>query len=120
VGSAYAASDDSEPLPDLSVVPPGNYDAAHPRTIWLVIEVSRSSLRKDRRIKAELYAECAVPEYWIVDLVHGAIEVRTAPRDGTYETVQTYRRGERIRTTRLDIEIAVDDVLPVLGASDPT
>lgn len=116
VGGAYAASEDSEPLPDLAVVPPGDYDAAHPRETWLVIEVSWSSLRKDRRIKADIYAESGVPEYWIVDLVHGAIEVRTSPCDGTYETVRTYHRGERIRTERLDIEIAVDAVLPPAAA----
>lgn len=116
VGSAYAASDDSEPLPDLTVVPPGNYDAHHPRESWLVIEVARSSLRKDRRIKADLYAECGVPEYWIVNLVHGSIEVRKNPCDGVYETVRTYHRGGRIRTERLDIEIAVDDVLPGPGS----
>ena len=52
VGSAWAANEDSEPSPDLSVVPPGDYDAEHPTNAWLIVEVARSSLRKDRRSNA--------------------------------------------------------------------
>ena len=113
VGSAWAANEDSEPLPDLSVVPPGDYDAEHPTNAWLIVEVARSSLRKDRSIKRALYAECGVAEYWIVNLVDGVIEVHTGPGTVGYAKQTTFRRGERIRLGTLpDVVIDVDAVLP--------
>ena len=40
---------DSEPEPDLAIVPNGTYDVEHPHTALWVIEVADSSLDKDRR-----------------------------------------------------------------------
>ena len=112
VQGSWAANDDSEPVPDVVLVPPGDYDDAHPSVALLVVEVAYSSLRKDRAVKAALYAECGVPEYWIVNLVDGVIEVMTTAVDGEYTAQRAYRKGERIRLSRLsDIEVAVDDVL---------
>jgi Uma2 family endonuclease len=109
----FAASEISEPEPDLAVYPPAPYVRAHPDRALLVIEIAYSSLRKDRGIKAEIYAEAAVPEYWIVDLVHGGVEVRTAPQDGHYTRTLTYGRGESITVVAFpDIAIATDDFLP--------
>lgn len=109
----FAASELSEPEPDLAVYPPGGYARAHPDRALLIIEIADSSLRKDRGIKAEIYAEAGVPEYWIVDLVHGLVEVRTAPRDGHYARLETYARGERIALAAVpDLALATDDFLP--------
>jgi len=112
VGSSWAADDESEPLPDVTVVPPGDYDSAHPSTAWLIVEVSRSSLRKDRTIKRALYAECRVPEYWIVDLVNGVVEVCREPDGERFQSIRTYRHGETIELQALpDVRVAVSDVL---------
>jgi Uma2 family endonuclease len=78
----FAASDDSEPEPDLALVPHGNYRGAHPTRAFLIVEVAESSLRKDSRIKADLYARSRVDEYWIVDLNARTVLVHTAS-DGT-------------------------------------
>jgi len=113
VASSWAAGEYSQPLPDVCVVPPGEYDQAHPTEAWLVVEVSQSSLRKDRSIKAALYAECGVPEYWIVNLIDGVIEVHSDPDGGEYRQVRSCSRGNRIRLLRLpDVEVLADDVLP--------
>lgn len=113
VNSSWAADDWSEPQPDLSVVPPGDYEKEFPSTSWLTIEVSISSLRKDRNIKGPIYAECGVPEYWIVNLVDRVIEVRTEPRGGQYQKLERFEKGSRIRLLQLpDVELSVDDVLP--------
>ncbi|MES1209742.1 MAG: Uma2 family endonuclease, partial [Pseudomonadota bacterium] len=48
-GSPYAASEISEPEPDLAVVPAGDHDLAHPSEAYLLVEVASSSLAKDRR-----------------------------------------------------------------------
>src|ERR1700674_406937 len=44
----FAASDISEPEPDLAVVVPGDYLDGHPRRALLVIEVAQASLEEDR------------------------------------------------------------------------
>jgi Uma2 family endonuclease len=109
----FAASELSEPEPDLAVYPPAPYARAHPDRALLIIEIAHSSLRKDRGIKAEIYAEAEVPEYWIVDLVHLAVEVRTAPANGHYTRTITHGRGERIALVAFpDIVLAADDFLP--------
>jgi len=109
----FAASDVSEPEPDVAVYPPGGYVRAHPDNALLLVEIAHSSLRKDRGIKAEIYAEAEVPEYWVVDLVHGRVEVRTEPRDGVYSRVVTHGRGESIALVAFpDIVLATADFLP--------
>src|SRR5689334_5726551 len=49
---------DSEPEPDVAVVPgdPGTYREAHPSHPLLIVEVAESSYRVDREHKAGLYA----------------------------------------------------------------
>jgi Uma2 family endonuclease len=112
IQGSFAASDDSEPEPDVAVLPPIDYDDAHPREAWLVIEVAESSLAKDRGPKARLYAASNVSEYWVVNLVDHAIEVHTNPRHGVYETKRQVRRGDRITLVRFpDVELRVDDIL---------
>ena len=58
----FLAADESEPEPDVAVVPLGDYLTAHPDRAYLVIEVADSSLRKDRYVKAPLYAISNVEE----------------------------------------------------------
>jgi Uma2 family endonuclease len=40
----------------------------------LIVEVAETSLHRDRRIKGVLYVPAGVAEYWIVNLVEGAVE----------------------------------------------
>ena len=80
------AHDDSEPEPDVALVPLGDYSARHPDRAFLVIEVADSSLTFDRETKAPLYAASNVAEYWIVNLVGRAIEVCTEPKAGRFTT----------------------------------
>lgn len=77
-----ALDDDSEPEPDVAIVAgePRDYERAHPRTAALVVEVADSSLRLDRRLKSGLYARAGLPEYWIVNLVDGVVEVHRTPQ----------------------------------------
>lgn len=96
VQSSYAATHDSEPEPDLAIVPAANYSAALPSTAFLVIEVSESSLRIDRKVKSGIYADAKVPEYWIVNLKEKVVEIRTEPCDGGYEVERVARGGEEI------------------------
>ena len=111
--SPFAAGEYSQPEPDVAVYPPRTYGRGHPDQALLIVEVSDSSLRKDRGLKSEIYAEAGVPEYWIVDLVHGVVEVRTAPSDGHYTRLETRGRGEHIALVAFpELSIATDDFLP--------
>jgi Uma2 family endonuclease len=60
-----------------------------------VIEVARTSLAKDRGVKASLYARYGIPEYWIVDVDAKAIELRRDPDavGGRYATCETVTSG---------------------------
>ena len=111
-GNPLAVSDTSEPEPDVCVVPLGDYRAAHPETALLAVEVSFSSLRRDRMVKPALYAGADVAEYWIVDLVADAVTVLTDPVEGFYRSAATYSAGEAITLVAFpDVTIAVDDIL---------
>ena len=108
----FAASERSQPEPDAAVVPLGDYDLSHPSQALLVAEVAESSLEKDRRVKAAIYAAVGVPEYWLVDVLAGVIEVRTRPTGEDYAEVRMARPGERLRLVALpEVEIAVADIV---------
>jgi Uma2 family endonuclease len=84
--------DRSEPEPDLAVLRAEDARSHRepPSRALLVVEVAGESLRKDRDVKANLYARFGVPEYWIVDLEARAIEIRREPgSDGRYRSVST-------------------------------
>ena len=110
---SYAASEESEPEPDLAVVPRRDFSDALPQSALLMVEVADSSLRKDRRVKTSIYAENGVPESWIVNLPDEVIEVHTDPHDGSYRQVTRRDRGETLTLSAFpDVSLAVDDVLP--------
>jgi Uma2 family endonuclease len=71
---------DSEPEPDLAIVrgPLDRYRSALPGTAELVIEVAVTSVQIDR-IKANIYAEAGVKEYWIVRAEEQEVEVYRQP-----------------------------------------
>lgn len=77
-----ALDDESEPEPDLTVVAgdPRDGRQQHPSRPALVIEVAQSTLLFDRETKGHLYARAGLPEYWIVNLVDGVLEVHRDPR----------------------------------------
>jgi len=91
---------DSEPEPDVAVVPgdPGTYREAHPSHAVLIVEIAESSYRTDREYKAGLYARAGIADYWIVDLVHRALEVHREPEaSGAAPFGWRYGRVETLR-----------------------
>ena len=109
------AGEDSEPEPDLAVVPgrARDYLDAHPTSALLVVEVSDDSLRRDRIVKQRLYARHGIPEYWILALPDARLEVYRDPTPAGYRTVLMRRAGETIAPlARPSATIAVADLLP--------
>lgn len=108
-----AATDDSEPEPDVYVTPIGDYWHEHASRAHLVIEVANTSLAYDRGEKVLLYGISQVDEYWVVDLVHGLVEVRRYRADGAWRSISTFRRGDTIQVLAFpDVTVHVSDILP--------
>ena len=110
--------DASEPEPDVLVVlgTSSNFLQSHPIATdsLLLVEVSDSTLAKDRGSKLINYARAGIQEYWIVNLVHSQIEVYRLPTpEGIYLESKVYRIGERVAPLNaLEREVAVADLLP--------
>ena len=110
-----AMGDDSEPEPDLAVVPGRAFDYldAHPTTALLVVEVSDDLLRRDRTVKQRLYARHGIPEYWIIALPEARVEVYREPSEAGYRTVLVRHAGDTLAPLARPAEaIAVSDLLP--------
>lgn len=112
---------DSVPEPDVVVVAGSlrDYASRHPtnQEVLLVVEVSDTTLAQDRRVKAALYAEAGIAEYWIINLPERRLEVHREPaalgQGFTYRTLTLY--GEQDRVTPLAAPqaiLAVADLLP--------
>lgn len=93
---------DSEPEPDLAIVPGPLelYDNEHPRTAELVVEIAVSSLEIDR-VKATIYAEAGVKEYWIVRPDLRSVEVYRSPSTAGYAEQLTLTSPALLRSTAL-------------------
>lgn len=91
------ASEDSMPEPDFALVPRTRGPGPHPQQALLLIEVSSSSLRLDRKVKAPLYAEGGSPEYWIVDVAAAQLEVFRQPKNGKWAEHFTLTAVDTIR-----------------------
>lgn len=90
---------DSEPEPDLVWVRRKNYRVQHPRPedVLLIVEVADSSLAKDRGLKARLYAEAGIADYWVVNLPDRTVEVRRDPHGPDYRSVASFGVGQEVR-----------------------
>jgi Uma2 family endonuclease len=72
---------ESEPEPDVSVVPgdPRDYRDRHPERPVLIVEVSLSRVAFDREYRGSLYARAGIPDYWIVNIPNRRVEVCREP-----------------------------------------
>ena len=89
----FCACDESEPEPDIAIVPEAEY-TAHPDSALLIIEVADSSLEYDRETKAPLYAASGVPEYWILNLIERTLEIHTSPDGARYASIERVGVGK--------------------------
>jgi Uma2 family endonuclease len=104
----------SDPEPDIAVVTgPLQAYTDHPERAVLVIEVSDSSVRHDRK-KARIYAEAGVQEYWLVNLPESQVEVyRPGPDEQRrYAEPAIHKAGEVISPlVRPEAKLVVEDLL---------
>jgi len=113
--------DFNERLPDVAVVrgDPEVYGTRHPgpEDIAILIEVSASTIRRDRGEKQTLYGSSGIPIYWIVNLKNRQVEVYTSPGPDGYASRNDFREGHDVSVVIDGVEvgrIAVADILPRL------
>ena len=89
----------NEPEPDLMVTKKSIREyrtTPSPSDLLLVIEISDSTVKFDRSVKAALYARAGIVEYWMIDIPGNQVLVHRDPRDGKYQTVMSARSDETI------------------------
>ena len=90
----------NEPQPDLLILRPRAdfYVANHPRPedVFLLIEVSDSTLLIDREDKLPIYAGAGIAEVWIMNLPERVIEVYSSPSNGAYPQCRRVRAGDAL------------------------
>jgi len=114
--------DDSEPEPDVAVVPggPEDYRSAHPSRAVLTVEVSESSLASDRERKGSVYARAGLPDYWILNLEDRVLEVYREPAADPsglfgwrYARCEVWNASARVSPLAApDASVRVGDLLP--------
>ena len=105
VQGPLAATDDSEPEPDLALLrswTPG----PHPTTAVLTIEVAWTDHATPRR-KIGIYAAAAVEHYWIVDGPGRSVEAFSEPSDGGYGRRRVLRGDDVLEVPTLDATTTV-------------
>lgn len=78
----------SEPEPDLTLLRPRadfyRERAPGAADVLLIVEVSDSTQRYDRRVKVPLYARHGVPEVWVIDLENRLVHFHRGPSGDAY------------------------------------
>jgi len=95
---------ESCPEPDIAVVRGTTTDFGSriptASEIFMLIEVSDSTLADDRTIKSRMYAGAGITEYWIVNCEEKQVEVYTDPhaqaKSPRYRKLTTYLPGQTV------------------------
>jgi Uma2 family endonuclease len=108
--------DHSEPEPDVMLLKPapGDYTSRHPqpKDVFLLIEVSDTTLDYDHAEKLPAYGRAGVAEVWIVNLQNLTFEVYREPHFTGYGSKTVLHAGEQAKP--LAFPDAVVDVAELL------
>ena len=106
---------DSEPEPDIALIQPldEEYGQHHPypENIFWLIEFSNTSLEKDLEVKAQVYAEAGIAEYWVVNLRTMELVVFRQPNDQDYASREVLAQGEVRPIAFPDVAVSVERIL---------
>jgi Uma2 family endonuclease len=109
--------DFSEPQPDIAVLRlrGDRYRDAHPRPhdVLIVIEISDSTVEKDRHIKMPLYARAGIREALIFNLVDDQLEVYSQAEGNIYQQTMVLKRGQQFSSNA--VQGLMLDVETILG-----
>ena len=94
---------------DVAVVRPiDQFRMLEASEVLLAIEVSYSSLARDRDMKRLEYARAGIPHYWVVDVERRVIHRFAEPDAGDYLALPSLRFGEEVPVPGTDGAITLD------------
>ena len=101
----------SQPQPDLVLakLPDTLYDTKHPNPedIYLLIEISYSTLSYDLNEKKQVYARANIQEYWIIDLENHRLIIFRYPQGEDYQNQLELNSGLVSCLTFPDLKLEV-------------
>lgn len=102
--STILLGEDYAPEPDIAVVEGRceDHERQLPRAALLVLEVADTSIRLDRGRKSDLYGKAGVPEYWIVNVPDGVLEVRREPSPAGYKSIRIFQPDDSVLPLALE------------------
>jgi len=108
--------DHSEPEPDVMLLRPAadDYTSRHPQPndVFLLIEVSDTTLDYDREEKLPAYGRVGVAEVWIVNLQDATLEVYREPHFAGYGQKTVLRAGDHaVPQAFPDVQVNVAELL---------
>ena len=108
--------DHSEPQPDLMLAKPTPdfYRKRHPQPadVFLLVEISDTSLTTDREDKVPAYGRAGIPEVWIVNLADLTVEVYREPHFTGYGAETILRAGDQANPQAFpDVSVDVAELL---------
>jgi Uma2 family endonuclease len=105
--------------PDIAIISRGIYKVGDPKSfaqpqakdILLVVEIAVSSMDYDRKVKARLYAQHGIREYWVVDALERITWVHTGPSGDGWSAIVERGPGDTLTTAALPgLSIRLDQI----------
>lgn len=108
----------SEPEPDIVLAQPPfeKYFDRHPTPdeIFLILEISDSTLSYDRNTKGAAYARAGIRQYLLLNVQDDTLEDYREPGADGFQSKQTHRAGSSFNLVAFpDVLLDVKDFLPV-------
>lgn len=108
----------SEPEPDIVLAQPPfeKYFDKHPTPdeIFLILEISDSTLSYDRNTKGAAYARAGIRQYLLLNVQDNTLEDYREPGADGFQSKQTRRAGNSFNLVAFsDVSLAVENFLPV-------
>lgn len=82
-----------------------------PQDVFLLVEISDTTLRKDREVKLPLYAKAGIEEVWIWNVPEKQTEVYREPNYLGYTSKSVVREDRLAPAAFPDAEIDVEELL---------
>lgn len=107
--------DYSEPEPNIVLAkqPREIYLEKHPtpEDILLIVEISDSTLGRDRVTKSLAYSKAGIQQYFVLNLQNETLEEYREPSEDGYQFKRTLRKGDSVNLTAFpEVEIKIDDL----------
>ncbi len=112
----------SEPEPDIVLAVPkeDEYENSHPTTdeIYLILEVSDSTLGYDRNTKGTAYANAGIRQYLLLNVKEKTIEDYREPSADGFQSKKTYRIGQNFNLVVLSGNFPTERICVIFQSND--